>query len=153
MDNKGLDLLANAGYPSGNWEDMLVADGNKPLADDDGNIYSMTAYVWRNRPVKTRYVDAASIPYVVVNPIVRKAAKGIVLGCAARVTYKEKTIEAVVADVGPRTKIGEISVAAAEMLGIPWNPRTGGVESGVLYEIFPGKAALINGEQYDLQPA
>jgi hypothetical protein len=49
--------------------------------------------------------------------------------------------------------IGELSIAAAEQLGIPSSPRHGGVNSGVLFEFWPGQPAKVNGEDYDLQPA
>ena len=40
--------------------------------------------------------------------------------------------------------------AAAKSLGIPSNPRHGGVNSGVLFEIWPDQPAKVNGETYDL---
>jgi len=43
-----------------------------------------------------------------------------------------------VADQGPKGQIGEGSIALAEALGIPSNPRHGGVVSGILYLVFPG---------------
>ena len=100
-DDKGLDALANAGYPNRSWRDVLAADPQtgKPKDDGNGNWYSKTTYEWKGRPVETRYVDSTAVPYVVVNPHVRMKAKGIVIGCKARLTYKQQTIDAVVADV------------------------------------------------------
>ncbi len=151
-DDKGLDALANAGYPNRSWRDVLAADPQtgKPKDDGNGNWYSKTTYEWKGRPVETRYVDSTAVPYVVVNPHVRMKAKGIVIGCKARLTYKQQTIDAVVADVSGGSDIGEISIAAAKLLGIPSSPRRGGVNSGVLFEIWPDQPAKVNGETYNL---
>ena len=162
QDDTGLDALANAGYPNKSWRDVLVVDPgtDQPTDDGNGNWYSSTTYIWKDRPLETRYVDATAVPYVVVNPRVRAKAKGVVIGCKARVTYKrkkekrkKKKIDAVVADVSGGNDIGEMSIAAAKMLGIPDSPRHGGVDSGVSFEFWPGKAAVINGEAYELQLA
>ncbi len=151
----GLDLLRDAGYPSGAWQNVLVPDATTglPIDDGNGNFYSSTTYAWPGRPISTRYVDAATVPYVVVNPIVRLGSLGVVIGCRALVSYRGATVEAVVADVGPAHKIGEISIAAAIALGIPSSPRTGGVESGVYFQLFPDTPANVNGIVYELQPA
>jgi hypothetical protein len=162
QDDTGLDALANAGYPNKSWRDVLVVDPDtdQPTDDGNGNWYSSTTYIWKDRPLETRYVDATAVPYVVVNPRVRAKAKGVVIGCKARVTYKRKKkkrkkrkIDAVVADVSGGNDIGEMSIAAAKMLGIPDSPRHGGVDSGVSFEFWPGKAAVVNGEAYELQLA
>ena len=157
-DDKGLDALANAGYPNQSWRDVLVVENDRPKDDGNGNWYSMTTYAWKSRPVETRYVDSTTVPYVVVNPHVRMKAKGVVIGCKARVTYKSgkkkaKKIDAVVADVSGGNDIGELSIAAAEELGIPSSPRHGGVNSGVTFEFWPDKPAKVNGEVYELKPA
>src|SRR5438105_10548102 len=159
-DDTGLDALANAGYPDKSWRDVLVVDPDtdQPTDDGNGNWYSTTAYAWKGRPVETRYVDSTTVPYVVVNPHVRMKAKGVVIGCKARVTYKSgkkkaKKIDAVVADVSGGADIGELSIAAAEQLGIPSSPRHGGVNSGVTFEFWPDQPARVDGEVYELKPA
>jgi len=157
-DDKGLDALANAGYPNQSWRDVLVVENDKPKDDGRGNWYSMTTYAWKDRPVETRYVDSTTVPYVVVNPHVRMKAKGVVIGCKACVTYKSGKnnaikIDAVVADVSGGADIGELSIAAAEKLGIPSSPRHGGVNSGVTFEFWPNEPATVNGEVYELKPA
>ncbi len=152
-DDKGLDALANAGWPN-NWQNVLIDHGDGvPTSDGKGNWYSSTTYAWPGRPIPKRYVDASSVPYIVVHPVVRAKAVGIVIGCRGRITYKRKTIDAVVADVSGGATFGELSIAAAEVLGIPSSPRSGGVQSGVLFEFWPGSAAIVNGEIYVLQHA
>lgn len=153
-DNKGLDNYHNAGWPNAGWRNVLIDHGDgTPTSDGHGNWYSSTTYAWPGRPLPTRYVDAATVPYVVVNPLVRKHAAGVVIGCRARVTYKTKEILAVVADVSGVGDIGELSIAAAEALGIPESPRSGGVNSAVAFEFWPGTPAEVDGETYVLQPA
>jgi hypothetical protein len=152
--NDGLDSLADAGWPNEEWTDVLYDNGSgEPLTDHEGNAYSKTSYVWPNRTVAERSVDACTVPYAVVNPFVRRNSVGIVIGCRAVITYNGKSVEAVVADVSGGNDIGEISIAAAKALGIDSSPRTGGVPSGVSFQLFPGTAAVVNGVTYLLQPA
>jgi len=154
MDDTGLDALANAGWPNRGWHNVLMDRGDgTPLTDAHGNAYSKTTYAWKGRPITTRYVDAATVPYAVVNPMVRLRAVGIVMGCRARITYHGKSVEAVVADVSGSSGIGELSIAAAAAIGIKSSPRHGGVGSGVRFELWPGSAALVHGELYELQRA
>jgi hypothetical protein len=153
-DDRGLDALANAGWPTGGWKNVLIDNGDgHPKDDGDGNWYSQTAYAWRGRPIETRYVDATSVPYIVVNPIVRRKAVGVVIGCRARITRGATSIDAVVADVSGANDIGELSIRAAQLLNIPDSPRHGGVSSGVTFEMWPGAAASLQGEDYELQHA
>lgn len=153
-DDEGLDYLENAGWPDGSWQNVLMDRGDgTPFSDADGNIYSKTTYAWKGRPITTRYVDSATVPYVVVNPHVRLRAVGVVMGCRAKITYRRRSIAAVVADVSGGSRIGELSMAAAEALGIESSPRRGGVDHGVRFEMWPGSAAIVNGELYELQRA
>jgi hypothetical protein len=48
-----------------------------------------------------------------------------------------RSTAAIVADIGPKTKIGEGSMALAERLGIPNSPKKGGADGGVAYLLFP----------------
>jgi hypothetical protein len=80
-------------------------------------------------------------------------AAGVILGCRATITYNTRMIEAVVADVSGPNDIGEISVAAAQMLGIKDSPLTGGVDANVTFTLYPGTAAVVQNVTYPLQPA
>ena len=153
-DDTGLDALANAGWPNHGWRNVLIDRGDgTPLGDGNGNWYSKTTYAWTGRAIKARYVDATAVPYVVVNPIVRGNAVGVVIGCRARVTFNGNSIDAVVADVSGSSDIGELSIKAAQLLGIPSDPRGGGTGHGAVFELWPGSAAVLQGEIYQLQPA
>lgn len=90
--------------------------------------------------------------YIVLPPSLIRAVAGIVLGCQAWVEWGDKRLPAVVGDVGPLRKIGELSYALARDLGINPNPNTGGVDDKeVLYQWSPGVPANVNGRLYDLQ--
>lgn len=159
-DDTGLDYLANAGYPHLGWEDILVADDHhKPLQINVGCLIgycSMTAYAHddKNLALNERWLDSVSVPYVVVNPIVRQKARGVVLGCKCRVTWHGRTIDAVAGDISGARRIGELSYAAAKALGfLNCSPRNGGVDKDVLFELFPNVPAVVNGETSKLIPA
>lgn len=160
-DNRGLELLANAGFPGTNWyEDILVCDrAGNPLVFPGGGIASRTAYEWQSRAWNDprRWVDSATVPYMVVGSSVRKRAEGIVLGCKGRITNRVTgaSTEVGVLDIGPLKKVGEISIFGAEKIGIPSNPRTGGTGNmeAVLYEFWPGVPFEHGGLTYELQRA
>lgn len=108
-----------------------------------------------NLPVPWRYLDAYEEPYIVLPPAVIAAVRPIVLGSHAKVTYHRtgRSVWAVVGDVEPSRKIGELSVAAARALGMPANPVTGGEsdDTQVEYRIWPGQPAMVQGVVYELQ--
>lgn len=165
-DNRGSELLANGGMAMRGgkvvgvtswWTDIVLAgqDGN-PLVLEGGVIPSMTAYKYpklpRNDPA--RYVDSETIPGIVVPPVVLDRTAGIVLGCKCKVTHLPTGVSqlGVVFDVGPRAKIGEISMQMARSIGVNPSPRIGGEERKVLrYEIWPGVPAEFGGHVFILQ--
>lgn len=148
-DNRlGFDSIEHAGHP-GNWWALATDTGTpkgRPVVQgkDDpapGYYVSMTALFDAsiiNERNPRRFVDAASIPYVVLPPEGFKHAK---LGDFATVVNLRngKVAGAIVADESaPELPMGEGSIALANALGIDSNPRTGGVEQGVAYVIYPG---------------
>lgn len=165
--NDGSEHLANGGMGLRNGKvvftqswgpDIAVRDSNgNPLVTTDGIVVTKTAY--RHRQFLPQdpeaWVDAETVPYIVVPPAIRKGVKGIVLGCRARATHTKsnRSVVCVVADIGPRKKVGELSIAAARAIGVPSSPRTGGEDRPIIkYELWPGDAAIVNGEQFELQP-
>ncbi len=161
-DDSGTELLANGGMKivggkvicAQSWarDIVILDDDNEPRVFPGGIIASMT---WYRHPGKlpndsAAYVDAETIPYIVVPLLIIQKTVGIVRGCKARVTWKSKFVECVVADKGPSNKIGELSIAAARATGLPSSPRNGGIEKPeILYELWPGVAA----PGFVLQPA
>lgn len=161
-NNSGLDYTANGGHP-GNWwavvtdsnGDPIIQSGKAPEQPAEGYYISTTAYL--NKQFKTadvrRYVDSEVVPYIVTPPQLIGMVGPVVMGCLSRVTYRGKSVEAIVGDIGPKSHAGEASMACAKALGINNDPRKGGVVRGVFYEFFPGKQATINGVTYPLQPS
>jgi len=161
-DDTGTEYLANGGMKivkgkvicAKSWaRDIVILDAdNEPKVFPGGIIASMT---WYRYPGKARndpaaYVDSETVPYIVVPPLVIQSTAGIVRGCKAQVTWQGKTVDCVVADRGPSRKVGELSIAAARALGLPFSPRNGGTEKpDVLYQLWPGVAA----PGFVLQPA
>jgi hypothetical protein len=153
-DDSGSDLLANGGMKlvdgkvtcAHDWSRNVVVLGpdNQPRVFGGGMIASMT---WYRIPGKQRddpaaYVDAETVPYIVVPPMVVRKTYGVVRGAKARATWNGRSVDCVVAELGPHDRIGEMSIAAARELGIPANPRHGGLERAeVLYELWPDVAA------------
>ncbi|MFE9452748.1 glycoside hydrolase family 75 protein [Streptomyces sp. NPDC006739] len=86
-----------------------------------------------------RHLNAEKLPYIVVpapGPHWDHSAHDVRGGSLAAVVYRGQVLYAVVGDTGPRDIIGEASYATARALGIPCDPRRGGVSSGVTYIVF-----------------
>lgn len=97
-----------------------------------------------------RSLNADAVRYIVVPPQIIRGVPPVVLGCLCEVSYNGTTAEAVVGDVGPHDRLGEMSRALAIALGIDSNPNTGGVDAPVVeYLLTPGVAA----PGFDLQPS
>jgi len=147
-DRMGLDSIEHAGYP-GNWWALATDTGSprgRPIhqgkSDPAPGFYvSMTslfdASITDERNPR-RFVDAVSVPYIVLPPQGFKYAK---LGDFATVVNLRngKVGEAIIADESaPELPMGEGSIALARTLGIDPDPRNGGVEKGIAYVIYPG---------------
>lgn len=119
----------------------IDADGSPRARQIDPHGQTQTSLRYRDG----RSVDAEQVPYFVL-PGGKYKHLGIQLGDIAAVRYNGKVAFAVFADVGPRHKLGEGSIALAQELGIPANPRTGGVRGGVEYLVFPGSGDRTPGD-------
>jgi hypothetical protein len=154
FDDTGTEFLANGGMKIINgkvvcakpWaRDIVILDtDNQPKVFPGGIIASLT---WYRHPGKPRndpaaYVDAETVPYIVVPSLIIQETAGVVRGCKARVSWKGTSVDCVVADKGPSGRIGELSIAAAREIDLPSSPRNGGTETPeVFYELWPGIAA------------
>lgn len=154
IDNKGSELLANGGMGlSGGkvicakpWARDIVILGkdNQPRVFPGGVIASRTWYRDRSKPVDdpSSYLDSETVRYIVVPPMIVHGVAGVVCGCLCRASYRGVSMWGVVGDLGPRNKVGEVSIEMARKLGIPSSPRTGGIDKpNVYYELWPGKPA------------
>ena len=160
-----LDYLANAGGP-GDWYGVVTDTGEangdpvRQGPDDPFPGYYVSATTYEHAGFKRtdprRYVNADVVPYFVIPSHWRAEAVGVVLGCRGTIedTRSGSILECGVFDLGPRSKCGEASIAAARAFGIPESPKNGGTESKrFIYTFFPGQPAVIDGVEYELKPA
>lgn len=156
----GTEFLANGGLTKTgkikeSWaKNVFILDPKtgEPKIFPGSVLASKTWYKHPNRLETSRdaYLDSETEDYIVVPPLIISGVKGVVRGSKAKVSYNGKTVNAVVGDKGPAKKTGEISISLARKLGIPFSPKTGGIDKPVVfYEIWPGIAA----PGYVLQPA
>ncbi len=158
LANGGMKMVGGKVVGAQPWfKDIVILGANgQPAVFPGGIIASKTSYrmpgASANDPAA--YVDAETVPYGVLSPTIIQAVHRIVKGCRMRITNTRngKSVEAVMADIGPRAKIGELSIAAARAIGIAHSPRSGGESEKVIkYEIWPGVPAVVNGVTYQLQ--
>jgi hypothetical protein len=146
-DDVGIEWLRNGGdLATGRWwgvytdaDGKLVVQGpNDPHPGYYVSTTTLTDTSVTNPADPRHYVDAEKVPYVVVPPAVMQAC-GVKMGDFAFVANlrNNRSTAALVADIGPKTKIGEGSMALAERLGIPNSPKVGGADGGVAYLLFP----------------
>lgn len=144
-DDGSVDWLAHA---------RIDNDGRGP-AQGDPDHQDDTSLHERGIGDSKVALNAQTEAFIVVPPAIIYGVQGIVLGCQAQVWNRlnGKTTMAVVGDIGPSRKIGEMSCKCAVDLGIDPNPNTGGEDRAVIfYRIWPGKPAEANGMIYELQP-
>lgn len=138
-----LDYLANAGHP-GNWWGVVTNDSGLPVVQGEndpapGFYISCTSLVDRSKTKydPRRYVDSETVPFVTCTRDMKQ--RGCMLGDVAMVFYGAGECAAVVADIGPHP--GEGSIALARELGIPHDPKNGGVSApAVSYVVFKQSA-------------
>jgi len=150
--DKGIDALANAGFPKGNWKAILVENPKKPdepFVQTDGDFagffVSRTTLQDRSLAVTNirRYVDSTRVPYIVFPGEFFKLKGTGDFGDVGVAMNLDNGKESpfVVADAGPPTApLGEVSIRLPENLGgANVNPRTGaGMPRGrFAYLVFP----------------
>lgn len=144
VSDSGLDKLSSAGH-DGNWWGIVTTKG-KPVIQDSadpapGFYVSTTSLQDASKKITDpkRYVNSETIPYIVLpnNKTILAEAKTGDLAYVYNLR-NGKNSYAIFADVGPKDKIGEGSIALAKKLGIDSSPRTGGTADSVLYYVFPG---------------
>jgi hypothetical protein len=152
------DIHASAGYPHGNWWDVIVRDlvnPDRPFVDENGFCISMTSYQRSGFDImdRRRYLDASLIPFSVIPEFIRKVAKGTVLGCYSRVTdiTNGKSLAMVTGDESGFS-IGEVSLAGAQFFNKLFSPRNGDERKIYLYEFFPNSTITIGDETFELKP-
>lgn len=134
--------------PPNGWAGVVCNENGDPLIQQDGPYagYCLSATALQdhehNLPLDDyrRYVDASRIAYISIPPALE--ALGVRLGDACLVAERDtaKSIQAIVADIGPRRKLGEVSIFCAQGCGFASSPRNGGISHGVIIRIFLNSA-------------
>ena len=142
--NSGLDYTANARGSHG-WVAVVTNQNGRPVTQKSGpyrGYYVSTTSLRQgdidNLQDPRKYIDATKVPYIAL-PSEFATRFNVNLGDLAVVTNQAngRSAYAVFADLGPRGRIGEGSIALAKRLGIACNPRHDSVADGVTYLIFP----------------
>jgi hypothetical protein len=127
----------------------ICNDGSGGNPDNDPCHQSQTAYYNNGN-----YLNPYEVPYTVVPPLIVQGVDPIVLGCQGLIVNLKngQSTESICGEVGPDEKLGEASVEAAERVGLDGSPNSGGTdEHCILYVIWPGIAAKVDGKAYKLQ--
>ena len=149
---RGLDCPANAGYPGTSWwRNVLLPDPmdkNRAYVQKsgpyEGFFLSQTTLTDNSKPVTSveRYVDASAVPYIVFpGPFSARKGTGHMgdLGYAMNLDTGQGSAF-VVAEVGPKAALGEMSIALAKTLGGQEVSARTGLEGSVgrlLFIVFP----------------
>jgi len=146
-EDKGLDFLKHAGKP-GDWQGLVSDSRGQPVIQGPHDPYpgyyiSQTSLFdkTKQRTDPARYVNALAIPYIVLpsEPTLKESGRARLGDFAVVINARNRRLAfAIFADQGPKGKIGEGSIALAELLQIPSSPKTGGVDGDIIYVVFPG---------------
>lgn len=151
-EDRGIDALANAGFPHGGWKSILAVDPRdtdkpfvQPAGPFAGFFVSKTTLQdpTRAETDPARYVDSTRVPYLVFPGAFHALTGTGTMGdlAMARNLRTGEVTAAIVADAGPRNApLGEVSIRLATNLGgVSVNPRNGhGMPRGpFLYALFP----------------
>ncbi len=126
----------------------VCTDGTGPSHGDKSHL-SQTAYM----PSLNADKDA----YIVIPPQIRTGVPPVVLGCQGRATNlhlpTSRTFWGVIAEIGPQNKTGEVAICLAQKLNPKTSANVGDSNRIYLYELWPGKPAVVGEKTYKLLPA
>jgi hypothetical protein len=127
----------------------ICNDGSGP-AHGDPYHQSQTAYYNQGQ-----FLNADKDKYIVVPPQIRSMVPPTVMGCQARLRHLDTDIShaAVTGDIGPEEKTGEAAYCLAKIVNPKITHNTGDDRLLYFYELWPGKAAVVDGVKYKLEPA
>lgn len=126
----------------------IDSDGG-PNVDHDTCWQPDTTYHYQGKPINAQVVPYVVIPEGILNLV---GPRGLGCHCVVRNPLNGRIANAVLVDLGPTRKVGEISAALARRLGVNPNSVSGGEEHHVIeYEIYIGVPAEVDGITYPLQ--
>lgn len=120
--------------------------------DDHGDDYHQDETAYYNGG---KFLNADVDQYIVIPPQIRSCVPPVVMGCQARATNLKtaKVFDAVTGEIGPDDKTGEAAYCLAKKLNHTVSANCGDSDKHYLYELFPGRAAVVSGKHYKLEPA
>lgn len=127
----------------------ICCDGMKRNTYGDEYWQPQTAYQNGGK-----YLNPVTVRYIVVPPFIISAVEPIVLGSESAVenTRNKMQTDAICGEVGPKDKLGEMSCACAQAVGLNPNPNYGGTDDKIIiYTIYVGEPAVVDGKKYKLQ--
>jgi len=120
--------------------------------DDHGDPYyqSQTAYYNNGK-----FLNADKDKYIVIPPQIRSMVPPVVMGCQGKLTRLDSMAHsaAVVGEIGPSDKTGEAAICLAKLMDPKVTANSGDSRLIYFYELWPGKAAVVDGKKYKLEPA
>ena len=127
----------------------ICNDGTGP-AHGDQYHQSETAYYNSGK-----FLNADVDKYIVIPPQIRSMVPPVVMGSQARLTNLKTGVwyAAVTGDIGPDEKTGEASYCLAKIVNPEISYNVGDDELIYLYELWPGKPAVVEQTVYKLEPA
>jgi hypothetical protein len=152
LENCPIYAVSKFGVLRVEWVAKLAVcnDGSGGNPENDPCHQDQTAY-WNNG----KFLNPYEVPYIVVPPMIIEGVDPVVLGSQGTVVNLKNGLStpAICGEVGPDEKLGEASVDAAERIGLSGSPNSGGTdEKVILYAIWPGVPAQVDGISYKLQP-
>jgi hypothetical protein len=127
----------------------ICNDGSGP-SHGDPSYQSMTAYYNGGK-----YLNADRDKYIVIPPQVRSMVPPTVMGCQGKLTRLDSMSShaAVVGEIGPADITGEAAYCLAKLLNPKITHNAGDDRRIYFYELWPGKAATVDGKTYKLEAA
>jgi hypothetical protein len=143
LKNVGIHIVNNKPeFKNNNVPHNVITDDNgKPRVFPGGIIASKTSLKRKNisSDDPAAYIDSETVCYIAVPTVVIEKTIGKVMGCRARASWNGNSVECIVADSSGE-RVGELSIAAAKVLGMSGNPQHGGNDyDEVHYELWPGQ--------------
>jgi hypothetical protein len=127
----------------------ICNDGSGPA---HGDPYHQSENAYYNNG---KFLNADVDRYLVIPPQIRSMVDPVVMGCQGKVTNLDTkaTSAAVTGDIGPDDKTGECAYCLAKILNPKITHNSGDDKLIYFYELWPGKAAIVGGKKYKLEPA
>lgn len=102
-----------------------------------------------------KFLNADKDRYIVIPPQVRSMVDPVVMGCQARLTNLDTKLEedAVTGEIGPDDKTGEAAYCLAKIINSKITHNSGDKRQIYLYELWPGRPAIVGDKHYKLEPA